>query len=182
MTDAEEELRLFRQGFLLGDAVAWRVLYRRHTPELLRLAALLAERREDADDLVHDTWLRAARGASRFAGRSVVRTWLTGILLNCVREWRRASLRAGEVELPEDLPGQDPDPPLRVDRLDLERAVAGLPAGYREVLLLHDVEGYTHVEIADLLGIEAGTSKSQLSRARRAMVRALTRERGRSDA
>jgi RNA polymerase sigma-70 factor (ECF subfamily) len=182
MTEAEDELRLFQQGLVLGDAAAWRVLYRRHTPGLLRLASLLAERREDADDLVHDTWLRAARGASRFAGRSVVRTWLTGILLNCVREWRRTSYRVREVELPDDLPDRDPDPPLRVDRLDLERAVAGLPPGFREVLLLHDVEGYTHVEIADLLGIEAGTSKSQLSRARRAVVRALSPERGSSDA
>ncbi|NOT07517.1 MAG: RNA polymerase sigma factor [Gemmatimonadales bacterium] len=182
MSDSAEELRLFRQGLVEGDDEAWRTLYRRHTPGLLRLAELLADRPDDADDLVHDTWLRAARGAARFAERSLVRTWLTGILLNCIREWRRASVRAGLVELPDDLPGPDPEPPHGVDRLDLERVVAGLPPGYREVLLLHDVEGYTHVEIADLLGIEAGTSKSQLSRARRAVVRALGPEEGGKDA
>lgn len=173
MSDGEDELRLFRRGLVEGDEAAWRLLYRRHTPGLLRLARLLAERREDADDLVHDTWLRAARGAAHFAERSQVRTWLTGILLNCIREWRRAAVRAHEVELPDDLAGPEPAPPGVIDRLDLDRVVSTLPPGYREVLLLHDVEGYTHAEIADLLGIEAGTSKSQLSRARRAVVRGL---------
>lgn len=175
MSDGEDELRLFRLGLVEGDDKAWRVLYRRHTPGLLRLAKLLAERRDDADDLVHDTWLRAARGAAHFAERSQVRTWLTGILLNCIREWRRASMRAHEVELPDDLAGADPDPPPphSIDRLDLDRVVSALPPGYREVLLLHDVEGYTHAEISDLLGIEAGTSKSQLCRARRAVIRGL---------
>lgn len=179
MTDPAEELVLFRRGLIDGDGSAWRVLYDRYTPGLFRLAARLAGRPEEADDLVHDTWLRAARGAPRFAGRSRVRTWLTGILLNCIREWRRAARRAGEVDLPGNLPAQgDPEPPHRVDPIDLERAVAGLAPGYREVLLLHDVEGYTHVEIADLLGIEPGTSKSQLSRARRAMIRALAPDGG----
>lgn len=173
MSEGEEELRLFRRGLLEGDETAWRLLYRRHTPGLLRLAQLLAEQRDDADDLVHDTWLRAARGAARFAERSQVRTWLTGILLNCIREWRRAAARAREVELTDDLAGPDPAPPEAIDPIDLERAVSALPPGYREVLLLHDVEGYTHAEIADLLGIEAGTSKSQLSRARRAVARGL---------
>lgn len=182
MTEAEDELRLFRRGLVDGDDDAWRILYHRHTPGLLRLAQLLAERRDDADDLVHDTWLRAARGAARFAERSQVRTWLTGILLNCIREWRRAEMRAREVELPDDLAQADPDPPPHADRLDLERVVAALPPGYREVLLLHDVEGYTHAEIGDLLGIEAGTSKSQLSRARRAVIRGLGTEGGASNA
>jgi RNA polymerase sigma-70 factor (ECF subfamily) len=60
------------------------------------------------------------------------------------------------------------------DRVDLERAIAALPPGYREVLVLHDVEGYTHAEIGTLLGLDAGTSKSQLARARQAMRSALT--------
>ena len=60
--------------------------------------------------------------------------------------------------------------PPRLDlRIDLEAALASLAPGYRAVLVLHDVEGYTHQEIADLVGIDAGTAKSQLSRARRAM-------------
>jgi RNA polymerase sigma-70 factor (ECF subfamily) len=62
--------------------------------------------------------------------------------------------------------------------VDLERALAAVAPGYREVLLLHDVEGYTHQEIAGLLGIEVGTSKSQLTRARRAVVRALAPKEG----
>jgi RNA polymerase sigma-70 factor (ECF subfamily) len=56
-----------------------------------------------------------------------------------------------------------------IDRIDLERVIAMLPDGYREVLILHDIEGYTHEEIGTLLGVESGTSKSQLARARRAV-------------
>jgi len=183
VTDAAEELQTFRRGLVERDGVAWQALYDRYTPGLFRLAARLADRPDDAADLVHDTWLRAARGAPRFAGRSRVRTWLTGILLNCIREWRRSARRAGEVDLPENFPGTaDPEPPHGVDRIDLERAISALAPGYRDVLLLHDVEGYTHVEIGDLLGIEPGTSKSQLSRARRAVIRALAPDGGRSHA
>lgn len=172
MTETPEQA-LLRKGVVEGNDAAWRELYTRHTPALLRLAQLLAESADDAEDLVHETWLRAVRGAERFGGRSALRTWLTGILVNCAREWRRAVRRAGAVPLDEEVAGSDPAPPAGVERLDLERAVAALAPGYREVLLLHDLFGYTHDEIGGMLDLSPGTSKSQLSRARRAVIRAL---------
>lgn len=178
MSEAPDDRELFQPALIEGDEAAWRLLYRRHTPALYRLARHLADSDADAGDLVHEMWLRASRGASRFGQRSTLRTWLTGILINCLREWRRASLRRAEVPLEDDLPAPPADPPPGMDRLDLERAVAALAPGYRAVLLLHDVEGYTHQEIAELLGVEAGTSKSQLTRARRAMLRALAPKQG----
>jgi RNA polymerase sigma-70 factor (ECF subfamily) len=69
------------------------------------------------------------------------------------------------------------DPPAAADPVDLERAVLGLAPGFRDVLVLHDVEGFTHAEIGELLGIQIGTSKSQLARARRVLRNALTDKR-----
>ena len=178
MTEPAEDLQAFHAALVEANEAAWRQLYRLHTPPLYRLARHLADSASDADDLIHEMWLRAARGASRFAGRSRIRTWLTGILLNCIREWRRASARRAEVDLEDDQAFAPDDPPAGLDRVDLERALAAVAPGYREVLLLHDVEGYTHQEIAGLLGIEVGTSKSQLTRARRAVVRALAPKEG----
>ncbi len=182
MSDAPDDRALFRPAFIEGDEAAWRLLYRRHTATLYRLARYLADSDADASDLVHEMWLRASRNASRFEQRSTLRTWLTGILLNCVREWRRAPAREAEVALEDNLPAPDAQLLRGLERIDLERALAALAPGFRSVLLLHDVEGYTHVEIAGLLGIEPGTSKSQLTRARRAMVRALASKQGGSRA
>ena len=139
-------------------------LYREHTPYLYRLALrLVGGRTAEAEDAVQDTWLRATARLAEFRGQSSLRTWLAGFAINCCRErWRRRepdAARAGE-------PARD-DPV--VVRLDLERAIAALPDGHREVFVLHDLEGFTHEEIAARLGVVPGTSKSQLSRARSAL-------------
>ena len=137
---------------------------------LLRLTAGDVPR---AEDCLQDAWLRAIAGLERFAWRSSLRTWIRGIAINCWREgWRgdrRAPLRLVEDHEPE--PGLPATSPL--DVIALQRAVATLPDGYRAVLVLHDVEGYTHEEIAEALGIVPGTSKSQLARARAAVRRSL---------
>ena len=153
---------------------AFRRLYRRHASAvyalLLRLTAGDVTR---AEDCLQDAWLRAIAGLDRFAWRSTLRTWIRGIAINCWREgWRedrRAPLRLVEGDEPApDLPDVSP-----LDVIALERAVAALPDGYRAVLVLHDVEGFTHEEIAEALGIVPGTSKSQLARARAAVRRSL---------
>jgi len=178
VTEPSEDPQLFRRALVDGNEAAWRQMYRLYTPPLYRLARHLTDSNADTDDLIHEMWIRAARSAGRFAGRSRVRTWLTGILLNCVREWRRTSARRAEVDLDDGLAFAPDDPPARLDRMDLERALATLAPGYREVFLLHDVEGYTHKEIAGILDIDLGTSKSQLTRARRALLRALAPKEG----
>ena len=155
------------------DPTAFRDLYQRYTPSLYAMAVRLSQRSDVAEDVVHDTWIRAVDGLPRFAWRSGLLTWLTGILINCMRE--RYSRTPNEAELDDAAVERDctVDLPDIVDAIELERALASLANGYREVIVLHDLQGFTHNEIADLLGIEPGTSKSQLARARRALRRAL---------
>lgn len=147
-----------------GDEAAFRSLYRRHTPALYAFACrLMGGESPEVEDVLQDAWLRASRALGDFAWRSSLRTWLSSIVLNCCRErWRERS----EVleEAPESAVTTDPGL-----RMDIEQALAALSPGYRAVLVLHDVEGYTHEEIAERLGIRPGTSKSQLFRARRAV-------------
>ncbi len=155
---------------------AFRELYRRHGPKLHQLVVrLVGSENGDADDVIQATWTRVVERLPGFRWESSLRTWLTGIALNCTREHRR---KAGRRDAPgfdgdalDAIPGKEgPNRVNRaIERIDLERAIASLPAGYRDVLVLHDVEGYTHREIGGFLGIESGTSKSQLARARNAM-------------
>jgi len=154
------------------DPAAFGALYERHSAYLYRFALrLTAGDIADAEDLVHDAWMRAVESLSAFKWRSSLRAWLGGILVNVARSRWRVTAR--------DMPLEDDhaadDEPLRgtFDRVDLQRALSALAPGFRMVLLLHDVEGYTHEEIGRALEIDAGTSKSQLSRARAAMRRAL---------
>ena len=156
-----------------GDESAFRVLYRTHTSRLYRIALRLLGDESLAADTVQDVWLRAAQGLQRFRWESSLSTWLAGITLNRCREQLRGRRREGTEPLdPEDAAQPRWSP---ADRIDLERAIQRLPDGYREAVVLHDIEGYTHEEIAGLLGIEPGTSKSQLWRARRALRELLGR-------
>jgi RNA polymerase sigma-70 factor (ECF subfamily) len=175
-TDPED--RQLVSGFLRRrEEKAFRALYRRHTPALHRIILRLANgRREDSEEILQNTWFRAVEHLSGFRWESSLRSWLVGIAINC---WRELNRRAGRIEaLADPMAVQDVEglPRLNgaIGRIDLERAIAGLPDGYREVLVLHDIEGYTHSEIGYILGIEAGTSKSQLSHARRAVRARLT--------
>ncbi|HTR03699.1 MAG TPA: RNA polymerase sigma factor [Thermoanaerobaculia bacterium] len=159
--------------FLAGrDEGSFRALYRRHSPFLYRFLARWSGSAAAAEEGVQETWIRAVRGLSGFERRSSLKTWLAGIAIRWWREEERRRVRQGPSA--EDEPPAPEDPTLADERLDLERAIAALPAGYRETLLLHDVEGYTHEETARLLGVDPGTSKSQLSRARRALRGLLT--------
>jgi RNA polymerase sigma factor (sigma-70 family) len=154
------------------DERAFRELFGRHTPALYRLAVrLLGGAGRGAEDAVQEAWLRAARRLGVFQWRSSLRTWLCGITVNCCREELR--------ERPSCAPAPDGGEAVQQPHpsalgLDLEQAILALADGYREVFVLHDLEGWTHDEIATRLGIAIGTSKSQLSRARRALRRHLT--------
>jgi RNA polymerase sigma-70 factor (ECF subfamily) len=150
-----------------GDESAFRVLYRRHSPLLYRVAYRMVANSDRAADIVQDTWLRAAQGLPSFRWQSSLATWLVGIVVNRSREEIRRTTNEAPArdELREPV-GRNSEP---WQCLHLERAVARLPEGYREVLLLYDVEGYTHEEIAQVLEIEVSTSRSQLTRARAAM-------------
>jgi RNA polymerase sigma-70 factor, ECF subfamily len=147
-----------------GDERAFRTLYARHTPAMYGVALrLLARRVPDAEDAVQEAWLRGVRRLRTFRGDSLLRTWLVGISVRCALEIGRQSTRQRSA------PADEPVVPARAPHreLDLEAAIAALPDGYRQIVVLHDIEGHTHAEIAALVGIDEGTSKSQLSRARR---------------
>ena len=157
-----------------GDERAFASLYDRHTPALYRLALrLTGGSAADAEDITHDAWIRAVERLATFEWRAALRTWLSAFVIRRAYELERATTASARPV--EELAAGAEDEALQgsYERLDLERAIAGLADGFRQVFVLHDVQGYTHQEIADLLSIEPGTSKSQLSRARRALRRAL---------
>jgi len=161
----EDDSDLIRRVLDRQDEEAFRILYARHTAAVYGVLCRLAGRSADASDLMQETWLRAVRHLALFRGQSAFRTWLTGIALNCYREWRRRHARNGGAF--------DADthaaPALTPDEAGAINAVlARLSAEHREIIVLHDIEGFTHEEIAAALEIEPGTSKSRLSRARRA--------------
>jgi RNA polymerase sigma-70 factor (ECF subfamily) len=152
------------ERFLRGRGEdAFRALYRAHTPALYALALrLTGGDRGEAEDLVQESWVRALTALRTFRAQSALRSWLCGVLVNVRRGRIRADWRI--VDAPEVEPLEDTT--RRDDAIDLERAIAALPDGARDVYVLHDVHGYTHREIAELMGIVEGTSKSQLNRAR----------------
>jgi len=158
-----------------GDADAFERLYRRHVARVASLARWLIGV-EDVDDAVQDVFIRVWQKLGTFAGQSAFSTWLHRVAVNLLLR-RRENLgrdRARMVSDPiraEARAERPSDPGLKVA---LERAVDQLPAGAREVFVLHDVEGFKHEEIGGMLGIDAGTSRSQLHRARMLLRRQLS--------
>lgn len=154
-----------------GDEHAFRTLYRRHTPRLYQFALrMLGGNELDAEDVLQEAWLRAVEGLGDFRWESAFGTWITGIVLNLCRGLFRRHDRRW-IEMRDDLDLVS-GPPLEHERIDLEAALTRLPPGYRTVVILHDVEGFTHEQIGQQLEISANTSKSQLSRGRK-MLRSL---------
>ena len=159
------------------DERAFRALYDRHTPRLLRFALRLTAGRGSlvAEDVVQETWIRAVERLGEFAWRSTLDTWLHGIASNVVRELRRRPDRSESLAAVRNDPSgaalEADDPEARID---LERGLALMPDGRRTVLVLHDLYGYSHAEVARMLEVSEGTSKSQLHDARRQLASLLT--------
>ena len=152
-----------------GDLAAQRALYEQHVDRVYRLAFRLAGDEELARDFTQETFVRAFDRLASFRGESALGTWLhaigVSVALNGLRKVKR--WRAREAPLDDALTvgttTRSAEPDLKVR---LKAAVDALPEGYRTVFVMHDVEGYTHEEIAQTLGIQPGTSKAQLFRAR----------------
>ena len=159
--DDEELLRRVAQR----DEEAFRALYARHSAAVYGLLCRLVGRNGEAADLLQETWLRAVRHLPLFRGQSPFPAWLTGITLNCYREWRRRHPRDAGQDVGE---GRAVLPRTADEMAAVSLILSLLPSEQREVLVLHDIEGFTHDEIAAALEIDAGTSASRLSRARRA--------------
>ena len=148
---------------------AFRQLYQAKTPRLYQMALRLTQDPTRSDDLIQEMWTVAARKLDDFKWQSELRTWLTGILINIYRTERRKEQKNNETD--SEILITTPAPPLDDDMhaVDLEKAIKSLPPGYRQSIILHDIEGYKHKEIAEILDITEGTSKSQLYYARRAI-------------
>lgn len=160
-----------------GDAPAFERLYRTHAARIHSLCRRMAGP-EEADDLTQEVFVRAWRKLDSFRGEAAFGTWLFRLGVNVVLA-RRATMGSYRARFTTEADGAPVEERGRAavpigSRLDLERAIGKLPEGARRVFVLHDVEGYKHEEIAEMLSITAGTSKSQLHRARMTLREHLT--------
>ena len=160
------EAQLLRKA-CQGDAPAMRALYERYSPRVYAVVRRIAADDDLAQDYAQEAWIRAIRALPTFRGESRFSTWLHRIAVNsALQAVRRAETRHMlEAPLPESLPVSQPARDALLSQ-KLEWALDQLPERMRKVLILHEVEGYTHDEIGELLGTAPGTSKSQLFKAR----------------
>lgn len=153
-----------------GDQRAIRELYRLFSPRVYAVVKRLAGDDALAEDWAQEAWVRIFRALGTFRGDSRFTTWLHRIAVNSAlhgKRWRdRRTLREAPLEETIAMPRPADDVLLR---MKLEKTMKALPERMRHVLVLHDIEGFTHEEIAEFLGITAGTSKSQLFKARARM-------------
>ncbi len=153
-----------------GDASAFERLYQAHVARIYSLARRMTSA-ADADELTQDVFVRVWEKLSTFRGESAFSTWLHRLAINLILGRRtamgrnRERLHGGD-EMLETMSSRPATPDLTVD---FESAIERLPDGARQVFVLHDVEGYKHKEIAEMLGVTDGTSKAQLHRARMAL-------------
>jgi RNA polymerase sigma-70 factor, ECF subfamily len=161
---------------LAGDPSAERALYDAHVDRVFRLAYRMAGDMDRAQDYTQETFIRAFSRLSGFRGDSALSTWLGSIAISVTLNGLRKTKRRNERETgfdgitPMGHTPREADPDLKTR---LNRAIEDLPEGYRAVFVMHDVEGYTHEEIASSLGVHPGTSKAQLFRARARLREAL---------
>jgi len=161
----------------VGDAYAFEQLYGLHKRRVYSLCLRMTGNTAEAEDLTQEAFLQLYRKIGTFRGESAFSTWLHRLSVNVVlMHLRKKGLP--EVSLEETLEPQQEDGPKKdigvrdnvlagsIDRVNLERAIENLPPGYRIIFVLHDIEGYEHNEIAEMMGCSIGNSKSQLHKAR----------------
>jgi RNA polymerase sigma-70 factor (ECF subfamily) len=165
-----------------GDRGAFERLYRQHVNRVFSLCARMVADRARAEELTQDVFVRAWEKLRLFRGESSFSTWLHRLTVNVVLNARKSDGRQqSRFEENDEEAGMDAHagivgmPLAPGDLLDLEEAVAKLPPGARRVFVLHDVEGYKHEEIAEMLGVTSGATKAQLHRARLLLREALNR-------
>jgi RNA polymerase sigma-70 factor (ECF subfamily) len=159
-----------------GDAEAFEVLYNLHKRRVYSLCLRMTANTAEAEDLAQEAFLQLFRKIGTFRGESAFSTWLHRMAVNVVLMRLRKkglpvvpleeTLETEEEAPKKELGSQDAVLAGSLDRLQLQRAVAALPPGYRTIFVLHDVEGYEHNEIAEMVGCSIGNSKSQLHKAR----------------
>jgi len=180
----------------LGDAPAFERIYRLHSRRVYALCLRMVGNTAEAEDLTQEAFLQLFRKIATFRGESAFSTWLHRLAVNVVlMRLRKKTLTESSLEEAtepdEESGGPRKDvggPDLRlsgsIDRVNLERAISQLPPGYKSVFVLHDIQGYEHNEIADIMGCSIGNSKSQLHKARtrlRELLQESLRDKARQD-
>jgi RNA polymerase sigma-70 factor (ECF subfamily) len=183
MTDFE-----LAQASAAGDEAAFEQIYRAHHRKVYSLCLRLLGNPTEAEDVTQDVFVQLHRKIGTFQGEAALSTWLYRLTVNTVLMHLRRNKRKQMEEpieedfgynLAEESRSKRQSEAALIDRIALERAIRQLPIGYRSVLVLHDIEGYEHEEIARMLGIRVGTSKSQLHKARLRMRKLLLGNRAR---
>jgi RNA polymerase sigma-70 factor, ECF subfamily len=166
-----------------GDMIAFEEIYKRHHRRVYSLCLRMLQNSHEAEDLTQDVFIQLYRKIGSFRGDSAFTTWLHRMTVNQVlMHFRKRVVKfektTEEGETPVQIvPGTENTGKLQiVDKIAIDNAIAQLPAGYKNVFVLHDVEGYEHEEVAVILGCSVGTSKSQLHKARLKMQRLLKKK------
>jgi RNA polymerase sigma-70 factor (ECF subfamily) len=179
-----------------GDGAAFEFLYRLHSRRVYALCLRMVGNPAEAEDLSQEAFLQLFRKIGTFRGESAFSTWLHRMAVNVVlMKLRKKNLPAASLEEMTE-PDEETGGPRKdvgapdlamlgsIDRVHLERAIEQLPPGYKQVFVLHDVQGYEHNEIAGLMGCSIGNSKSQLHKARmrlRELLQEAARQRAREE-
>jgi RNA polymerase sigma-70 factor (ECF subfamily) len=162
-----------------GDRQAFERLYRTHANRVYSICARMTGSRVQGEELTQDVFVRTWEKLPQFRGESAFSTWLHRLAVNVVLNARKIegkhASRTDDGEVDDERWDEAARAPLHIERMDLAEAIAKLPAGARRVFVLHDVEGYKHEEIAEMMGITSGGSKAQLHRARLLLREALER-------
>jgi RNA polymerase sigma-70 factor, ECF subfamily len=160
-----------------GDRRAFERLYRGHVDRVYSLCARMLADQALAEEVTQDVFVRVWDKLPGFRGDSLLSTWIHRVATSVVLTRRKVdATRHGRQDPAEDAIDFLPSMPAPVgDRMDLEAAIAALPPSARRIFVLHDIEGFTHEEIAEQLGITSGGSKAQLHRARMLLRAALNR-------
>ena len=156
-----------------GDMVAFEEVYQRHHRRVYSICLRMLKNTTEAEDLTQDVFIQLHRKIGSFRGDSAFTTWLHRLTVNQVlMHFRKRNVKFEKTTEEGETPVQVVDGTLNprkmpvVDKIALENAIEQLPNGYRNVFVLHDIEGYEHEEVARILGCSVGTSKSQLHKAR----------------
>lgn len=156
-----------------GNIPAFEVLYQRYHRRTYSLCLRMTSNQTEAEDLTQEVFIQLFRKIGSFRGDSAFSTWLHRLTVNQVlMHFRRRSVKNERTSEDGEMPEQtvsgtaNPGKMQVVDRIALKNAIAELPNGYRSVFVLHDVQGFEHEEVARIMGISVGTSKSQLHKAR----------------
>ena len=172
LTGSETDFELAQKSSS-GNIAAFEVLYERYHRRTYSLCMRMTSSATEAEDLTQEVFIQLFRKIGSFRGASAFSTWLHRLTVNQVlMHFRKRSVKSEKTSDDGEMPDQivtgtaNPNKMPIVDRIALNKAIGELPNGYRSVFVLHDVEGYEHEEVARIMGISVGTSKSQLHKAR----------------